>query len=129
MSEAAHIAIATIPTAGPHLRAGKLRPLAIAAAKRSPVFPDVPTTAEAGMPSYQASIWWAWGTRSGTPQAILNKMNAEIASIQKLPDTEKLFAANGAEVLMKTPAEMRKMIPDDIAKWVKVAAEAKMTKN
>ena len=81
------------------------------------------------MPGYQASIWWAWGTRAGTPQSVLSKMNSEIAIIQKLPDTEKLFAANGAEVLMATPAELRVMMPKEIAKWTKVAAEAKMAKN
>lgn len=123
-----HMAIATIPTGGAFVRSGKVRALAVAADKRTPVFPDVPTTIEAGMPSYQASIWWAWGLRNGTAQSILNKLNAEIAAIQKLPETEKRLATEGAEVLMRTPAEMRKFIPEDIAKWAKVAKEAGMKK-
>jgi tripartite-type tricarboxylate transporter receptor subunit TctC len=80
------------------------------------------------MPSYQASIWWAWGLRAGTPQSILTKLNTEIAAIQKLPETQKRLAADGAEVAMRTPAEMRAFIPQDIAKWTKVAQEAGMKK-
>jgi tripartite-type tricarboxylate transporter receptor subunit TctC len=128
VSGQAHLAIATIPTGGAFVRSGKVRALAIAADKRSPVFPDVPTTAEAGMPSYQASIWWAWGLRSGTPQPILTKLNSEIAAIQKLPETQKRLATEGAEIVMRTPAEMRAFIPQDIAKWTRVAQDAGMKK-
>lgn len=128
ISGQAHLAIATIPTGGASVRAGKVRALAIAADKRSAVFPDVPTTAEAGLPSYRASIWWAWGLRAGTPQSILTKLNTEIAAIQKLPETQKRLAADGAEVIMRTPAEMRTFIPQDIARWTKVAQDAKMEK-
>jgi tripartite-type tricarboxylate transporter receptor subunit TctC len=128
VSGQAHIAIATIPTGGAFVRAGKVRALAIASEKRSPVFPDVPTTVEAGMPNYQASIWWAWGLRSGTPQAILNRINAEIVEIQKMPETHKRLDADGAQVAMRTPAEMRAFIPQDIARWAKVAQDAGMKK-
>ncbi len=126
VSGQAHVAIATIPTGGAFVRSGKIKALAIAADKRSPVFPDVPTTAEAGLPTYQASIWWAWGLRAGTPQAILNKLNAEIAAVQKLPETEKRLSTEGAELAMKTPAEMRAFIPEDIVRWRKVARDAGM---
>jgi len=128
VSGQAHIAIATIPTGGAFVRSGKVKALAVAADKRSPAFPDVPTTAEAGMPSYQASIWWAWGLRAGTPQPLLNKLNAEIATIQKLPETQKRLAIDGAEVVLRTPAEMRAFLPQDIAKWAKVANDAGMKK-
>jgi tripartite-type tricarboxylate transporter receptor subunit TctC len=122
------MAIATIPTGGAFVRSGKVKALAVAADKRSPAFPDVPTTIEAGMPSYQASIWWAWGLRAGTPQPILAKLNSEIAAIQKLPETQKRLAAEGAEVVLRTPAEMRAFVPQDITKWAKVAADAGMKK-
>jgi tripartite-type tricarboxylate transporter receptor subunit TctC len=128
VSGQAHIAIATIPTGGAFVRSGKVRALAVAADKRSTAFPDVPTTVEAGMPSYQASIWWAWGLRAGTPQPILNKLNTEIAAIQKLPETQKRLATEGAEIEMRTPAQMRAFLPQDIAKWAKVANDAGMKK-
>ncbi len=129
MSGQAHIAVATIVTAGPQLRAGKLKPLATGSLKRAAALPDVPTLAEAGVPNYEASIWWAWASRAGTPQSVLNKLSNEIVAIQKLPETTKRFAAEGAEVIIMTPAEMRKMIPADIEKWKKVAIEANMPRN
>jgi tripartite-type tricarboxylate transporter receptor subunit TctC len=128
MSGQAHLAVATIPTANPHLRSGKVKALAVGATKRAPSLPDVPSTVEAGLPSYQAAIWWAWAATGGTPQAIVNKLNAEIAAILKLPETAKRFAADSAEVDIRTPAEIRKMIPEDLAKWAKVAQDAGMQK-
>ena len=128
MSGQAHVAVATIPTANPHLRSGKVKALAVGAKKRAPSLPDVPTTAEAGLPSYEAAIWWAWGTTGGTPQGVINKLNAEVGKILLLPETVKRFAADSAEVDIKTPAEIRKMIPADLAKWDKVARDAGMAK-
>ena len=81
----------------------------------------MPSTAEAGLPNYQAEIWWAWATTAGTPEAVLNKLNTEIAAILVMPETAKRFAVDSAEVDIRTPAEMRKMIPADLAKWEKVA--------
>jgi tripartite-type tricarboxylate transporter receptor subunit TctC len=125
----AHMAVATIVTASPHIRTGKLKPLATGGSKRSPVFPDLPTISEAGIPGYEAAIWWAWGITGGTPQPIINKINAEVASILKMPETEKRFALEGAEVEIKTPAEIRAMIGPDLKKWAKVADDAKMPKH
>jgi tripartite-type tricarboxylate transporter receptor subunit TctC len=128
MSGQAHMAVATIPTANPHLRTGRVKALAVGAKKRAASLPDVPSTAEAGLPSYEADIWWAWATTAGTPQSVINKLNKEIAAILALPETAKRFAADSAEVDIKTPAEIRKMIPADLAKWNKVARDAGMAK-
>jgi tripartite-type tricarboxylate transporter receptor subunit TctC len=128
MSGQAHVAVPTIVTATPSLKTGKIRALAVGGPKRVAVLPDVPTTKEAGLPSYQASIWWAWATTAGTPEPVLNKLNSEIAAILQLPETAKRFAAESAEVDIRTPAEMRKMIPADLAKWEKVAKDAGMQK-
>ena len=128
ISGQAQLAISTLVTIGPHLRSGKVRGLAVGSAKRSKALPDLPTTAEAGLPGYQAEIWWAWSTRAGTPAAVLNKLNAEVAVIQKNPETERRFGLEGAEVVIRTPAEIKAMIPKDIAKWTKFAQEAGMKK-
>jgi tripartite-type tricarboxylate transporter receptor subunit TctC len=95
MAGQAHMGVPTLVTAFPHIRSGKLRALATGGAKRSPALPDLPTIAEAGVPGYEASIWWAFATRAGTPAAILNRLNTETAVILKLPETEKRFAAEG----------------------------------
>jgi tripartite-type tricarboxylate transporter receptor subunit TctC len=128
MSGNVQVAVATIPTASPALRSGKVRALAVGAAKRAPSLPDVPSTAEAGLPSFQCDIWWAWATTAGTPTAVINKLNREIAAVLQLPETAKRFAADSAEVEIRTPAELRKMIPADLAKWEKVAKDAGMPK-
>jgi len=88
----------------------------------------VPTAAEAGLPGYEAGIWWAWATTAGTPAAVINKLNTEVAAILKLPETERRFAAQSAEVDIRTPAEIRKLIPVDLVKWAKVAKDAGMQK-
>jgi len=129
MSGQAHMAVATAVTVGPHLRSGRLKPLATGSAKRIPTMPDLPTAAEAGLPNYEAGIWWAWATTAGTPASVINKLNTEVAAILKLPETAKRFAAASAEVDIRTPAEIRKMIPADVAKWAKVAQDAGMPKH
>jgi tripartite-type tricarboxylate transporter receptor subunit TctC len=128
MSGQAHIAVATIVTASPALRSGKVKPLAVGGLKRIAILPDVPTAAEAGLPGYEATIWWAWATTAGTPAPVINKLNTEIAAIRALPKTAKRLAAESAEVDIRTPAEIRKMIPADLAKWAKVASDAGMQK-
>jgi tripartite-type tricarboxylate transporter receptor subunit TctC len=128
ISGQAHMAVATIPTSNPHIRAGRIKPLAVGATKRAASLPDVPTSVEAGLPSYQAEIWWAWATTAGTPQAVINKLNTEIAAVLSMPETAKRFAVDSAEVDIRTPAEIRKMIRADLAKWAKVAQDAGMEK-
>jgi tripartite-type tricarboxylate transporter receptor subunit TctC len=127
MSGQAHMAVATLPTANAALRTGKVKALAVGASKRISVLPDIPTAAEAGLP-YEAMIWWAWATTAGTPEAVINKMNTEVNAILRLPETAKRFAAESAEVDIRTPAEIRKMIPADLEKWAKVARDAGMQK-
>jgi tripartite-type tricarboxylate transporter receptor subunit TctC len=129
ISGQAHMATATAVTASPQIRSGRLKALAVTSAKRIPAFPDVPTAAEAGLPSYDAAIWWAWATTAGTPAAVINKLNTEIAAILQMPETAKRFAIESAEVEIRTPAELRKFIPQDLAKWEKVAKDAGMQKN
>jgi len=129
MSGQAHMAVATLVTSSPHIRSGRLKALATGGAKRLPTLPDLPTAAESGLPDYEADIWWAWATTAGTPAAVINKLNTEVAAILKLPETGRRFAAESAEVEIRTPAEIRKMIPADLAKWARVAKDAGMEKH
>ena len=123
-----HMSVATIVTATPALKSGRLKPLAVTGAKRAPTLPDVPTMAEAGLPSYDASIWWAFGTPARVPAAVLSKLNKEVNAILATPETAKRFAAEGAEPELRTPAELRQMVRTDIGKWEKVARDAGMKK-
>ena len=123
-----HMAVATVLTAAPMLRTGKLKALATGGAKRLSTMPELPTVAEAGIPSYEASIWWGWASAGGTPEPILQKINTEVAAILKLPETGKRMAAEGAESEASTIPQIREMIKADLVKWAKVAADAKMPK-
>ena len=123
-----HMAVATAVTAGPHLRTGKVKALATGGAKRMATFPDLPTVMEAGIPTYEASIWWGWASAGGTPQPVLAKLNGEVATVLKLPETIRRFAVEGAETEVRALGELKDMIKTDMAKWAKVADDAKMPK-
>jgi len=106
------------------IRSGKLKALATTGAKRSPILPEVPTIAEAGVPGYETANWWALAAPAGTPDAILNRLNAEIAVILKSPEVEKRLVSEGAEPALLTPAELGQRVASEIAKWQRVAKEA-----
>src|SRR5258706_289386 len=95
-------------------------------ATRAATLPDLPTMAEAGVPGYDASNWWAVAAPAGTPAATVAKLSAAITTYLNLPETQKRFTTEGAEVDIRTPAELKKMIPLDMAKWARVAKEAGM---
>ena len=86
--------------------------------------PDLPTIAEAGIPGYEANNWWAVGAPAGTHAAIVAKLNGEIARYLKLPDTLKRFEAEGVDADFRTPEEVRKFLPVEMAKWANVAKVA-----
>ena len=108
----------------PHVRSGKLKILGTGGTKRSSILPDAPTIAESGVPAYEASNWWGMLAPAGTPAAIVNRVNAGIAAIMALPETQKRFASEGAEPVVISPAEFGKLIAAEIAKWTRVAREA-----
>jgi tripartite-type tricarboxylate transporter receptor subunit TctC len=126
MGGQAHMTVGSIVQSIPHIRSGKLKPLATGGAKRAATLPDLPTIAEAGVPGYDASNWWALAAAAGTPSAVISRLNAEVATFLNLPETRNRFTSEGAEVDIKTPAELRRMIPIDMAKWAKVAKESGM---
>lgn len=128
MGGQAHLAVPTLVTALPHIRSGKLRPLATGGTKRAAALPELPTISEAGVPGYDAGIWWAFATPAGTPTAVIARLNAEVQAVLRLPETQQRFVQEGAEVWPLTPAEIRKLIPQDIEKWAKVARDAGMKK-
>jgi tripartite-type tricarboxylate transporter receptor subunit TctC len=110
----------------PHLRSGKLRALGTGGKTRSPVLPDVPTIAEAGVPGYEATNWWGLVAPAGTPDAIVAKLHKEVAAVLASPQVQKQFANDGATVLQMTSAEFGSFIEAETAKWGRVVKEAKI---
>jgi len=124
MGGQAHINLGSLIQTIPYMRSGKLKPLATSGAKRAAATPELPTIAEAGVPGYEANNWWAIGAPAGTPAGVIAKLSAEIARYLRLPETQKRFEAEGAETDFRTPEEVRKMLPVEIAKWANVAKVA-----
>ena len=113
-----------MPSAIQHVRSGKLRPLAVTTAKRSPELPDVPTIAEAGVPGYEATSWFGMLAPAGTPPAVITRLNAAIVKVLAQPAVKKKIEEQGAEVVSETPAQFAAFIQSESVKWSKVVKES-----
>jgi tripartite-type tricarboxylate transporter receptor subunit TctC len=110
----------------PHLQSGKARPLAIAGTKRSAKLPDIPTATEAGYPKLLTPFWLGVVAPAGTPQAIVDKLNAAFRESVAPPETRARLDALGADIKVGTPAEFGKMLADELALWTGVVKAAKI---
>ena len=106
------------------IKAGRLRALAVAAKSRSPLLPEVPTTAEAGLPGYESSQWYGIVAPARLPQPILQKLSSELTRIVAQPATRQKFATQGADAMSETPAEFAAYIKRDLAETARLAAAA-----
>jgi tripartite-type tricarboxylate transporter receptor subunit TctC len=114
------VMFATALSVQPYLQSNRLRPLAVSTAKRARIMPNLPTVAEAGVPGFEATTWHGVVSTAGTPPAVINKLNAEINKVLKLPDVNATLTRQGAEVLGGTPQEFAAYIKAEIPKWAKV---------
>jgi tripartite-type tricarboxylate transporter receptor subunit TctC len=110
----------------PHMPTGRIKVLAITAAKRSPAVPELPTVAEAGVPGYEVDQWYGIITGARVPLAIVRKLNAAIAEAVKSPEVAKRMAADGSTPVGSTPEQFSAHIKSEIAKWRKLVKEAKL---
>jgi tripartite-type tricarboxylate transporter receptor subunit TctC len=124
MGGQAHVNLGSLIQTLPHLKSGRLKALATSGSKRAAAMPDLPTIAESGVAGYEANNWWAIAAPAGTPPGVIAKLSAEMTRYLKLPETLKRFAAEGVEAEIRTPAEVHKMVPVEIAKWKNVAKVA-----
>jgi len=109
-----------MPPAVPHVRAKKLRALAVTSAKRSPAVADVPTMTEAGVPDFIFTNWFAYFVPAGTPAGVIDRLNGEINRALQLDDVKARLAAVGAETVGTTPAELGKFVRDESEKFAKL---------
>lgn len=114
----------SMPAALPHIEAGKLRALAVTAERRSAAAPDVPTTAEAGLPDFEISTGFGLFAPAKTPRSIIAKLNAEVIRALKMPHVRERLASQGAEPVGSTPEAYDAFVRREIAKWQKVIKEA-----
>ena len=103
-----------------HIKAGKLRALAVTGAARSPQLPDVPTVMEAGVPDYEAYVWMGLLAPKGTPPAIVERLNREVLAVLVQEDVKKYMATAGIEIVGSTPAEFGTFFRHEKNLWAKV---------
>lgn len=121
--------IDSVTTMAPTIAAGQVRALATTGASRSALLPDVPTAAEAGLKDYEATIWLGFMAPAGTPQPVIDLLNAEIRKAQARPEVKAEWAKQGTAAMEMTPAQFGEFIKADIAKWAKVIETANIKVN
>jgi tripartite-type tricarboxylate transporter receptor subunit TctC len=104
----------------PHVRAGKLRPVAVTTAKRSPAAPDLPTIAESGVPGFDHGPWNGLFTTARTPAPVIARINGEVVKILLSPEVKGVLNKEGAEPVGNTPEQFASVMRSEIAKWAKV---------
>jgi tripartite-type tricarboxylate transporter receptor subunit TctC len=117
----------SLVAAGPHIKSGKLRALAVTGNKRSPLYPQLPTIAESGVAGFEITQWYGFFAPAKTPKDIVDKLNKEIVAIMKDPETAKKFADQGADIVTGSPEDFGKLVQAELAKWSKFIKEAKIT--
>lgn len=122
------VMFAMMATIAPHIKAGKVKALAVTSPRRSSVVPEVPTTAEAGLPNFVLTAWNGVFAPAGTPQEIVDKLNHEIRDILKMPSTVERLGSVGLEPAIATPAEFSALIRLDTQKWGDIVKQAGIKK-
>jgi len=115
-----------IPAALPHIKAGKLRALALVAPQRSPALPEVPTVAEAGLKDFEVTTWYGILAPAGTPRPIVSRLNAELVKIMHTPDVKESLASMATDPLTSTPEEFAAYLKQEIAKWGDVVRKSNL---
>jgi len=110
-----------------HVRSGKLRALAVADKKRSPVLPEIPTVAEAGFPGVESGTWYGFLAPAGTPHAIIDAFRSAVVATMAVPDMKTRLLAQGVDIVGSTPREFDQMLREEIAKWTKLVRSAGIT--
>ena len=124
MAGALSLAFSDLAGASPFMKTGKLRPLAIASAKRSPTAPDLATMSEAGVAGFQASSWFAVFAPANTPRPVINKLNADIVKVVHAPELRDRLTGLGFDVVGGTPEELGAFLKAEIVKWTKVIRDS-----
>jgi len=117
----------SVPTMAPMIRAGKVRALGTSGLTRSPILPDVPTIAEAGVPGFQATLWVGFMAPAGTPQPIVEKLNREITKVVTRPDIKVAWEKTGATPVSMTQSNFKKFMDAQISKWADVIKANRIT--
>ena len=112
-----------MPSALPMAREGKIRAIAVTTAKRSNAAPEIPTVAET-VPGFEATTWFALFAPANTPRAVIDRLNAEVQRVYKLPEVQERLKTLGLEAVLSSPEELARYQASEIAKWAKVVKDS-----
>jgi tripartite-type tricarboxylate transporter receptor subunit TctC len=112
-----HMMLNSIPVLFPHMKAGKLRALAVGADHRMAIIPEVPTMKEAGLKQFDANSWYGFFAPAGTPREIVGRLSTESSKILRSPEMREFFSQQGAEAIGNTPDQFAAHIKAELAKW------------
>ncbi len=115
---------ATLPSAVTHVKAGRLKAIAVTSSKRAGVLPEIATVSESGLPGFEVSLWIGVMVPTGTPVAIIDRLNAEARRAVQSPDVSSRLIEEGYEIIMSTPAAMAATIAKQTAEWERVVRTA-----
>ena len=124
MAGQVQLMFATLAITQGQIRAGRLKALGVSTMRRTPLLPEVPTIAEAGVPGYEISIWWGVLAPAGIPAPVLGKLNTEIAAILSQRESTQRLTTEGAEPSPSSSAAFARVLVSEIEKWQRVAREA-----
>ncbi|MFJ1302208.1 Bug family tripartite tricarboxylate transporter substrate binding protein [Pseudomonadota bacterium AL_CKDN230030165-1A_HGKHYDSX7] len=110
-----------------HIRSGSIQPLAVAAKERSPSFPNVPTAAEAGLPNYEVSTWYALWAPAGTPPEAIARMTDEVTKALNQPKLKETWAGNGSTIPTLTGKQFGEFVNSEVSRWAKVVKDSGVT--
>ena len=116
----------TVASAVPYIHSGRMRGIAVTGTKRSPLAPELPTTAEAGLANYEPEVWWGVLAPAKLPASIVKRLNDELNAALALPDVRDLFAREGATPHPGTPDALGKLIRSELARWGTLIKDAKI---
>jgi len=117
----------TVAVGTPQIRAGKMRGLAVTSAQRSPLVPDIPTTAEAGLPGVQVEAWWGVLGPARMPAPVIRKLNEEINAVLAMPDVRELLAREGATARASTPEAFGELMRTELTRWTRLIKDANIS--
>jgi len=126
MAGEASVMFPTMQSVMPHVKSGRLHALAISTTTRSPAVPRIPTIAESGVPGYDATGWYGILAPAGTPQSVIDRLNAETVKSVNAPELKDRLASEGAIAVGNTPAQFDKFIRDETGKWSKLISDLKL---
>src|SRR5690606_16782036 len=114
----------SMPPAVPHVKSGRLRPIAVTTAKRSAVLPEVPTVAESGFPGFDDYTWFSVFAPAGIPAAVVNQVNRDFSASLQSPAAKQRLAALSLEFAPNTPAEFAKRLRNEVEKYAQIVKQS-----